>query len=131
MLTLSPRLPRPLINIFPATGRPEGDDESTVMSMYPYDGRHPYFNHWMREDEQDDLTTVEDAEFSWDEYADFVAERVCDMDRADRSRQIEIPVRSASPVWRFSISPHKHNQMRSLFAKIGYVWDEDDRRRPA
>ena len=118
MLTLSPRRPPPAITRFPATGRPEDcSREESVMTSFPYTGRHPHFGDWIA----DDVVTVEDAEFSYDEWQDFVAEQVMN---CEPDREVEI----YTTIRRFSIYPRFHRATRSLFAKIGYVWNIHDRK---
>jgi len=119
MLTLSPRRPPPTITIFPATGRPEDySREESVMTSFPYTGRHPYFDDWISQG----VVTADDGEFSYDEWQDFVAEQAMNWPSA---REVEI----YGTIRRFSISPRFHRPMRSLFAKIEYVWDIHDRQR--
>jgi hypothetical protein len=118
MLTLSPRRPPPAITRFPATGRPEDcSREESVMNNFPYTGRHPYFDAWIA----NGVVTADDAEFSYDEWQDFVAEQAMNW---PPGREVEI----YTTIRRFSIYPRFHRATRSLFAKIGYVWNIHDRK---
>ena len=117
MLTLSPRRPPPAITRFPATGRPEDSAEESVMNNFPYTGRHPYFDAWIA----NGVVTADDAEFSYDEWQDFVAEQAMNWPPA---REVEI----YTTIRRFSIYPRFHRATRSLFAKIGYVWNIHDQK---